>query len=104
MNTTNPSLLPTRIEIVDREEKYIKLRLFDDPHTMLNPLNEIIAKRDDVELVGYTREKTFEDVVIFQLRMKENATTDPLTVIRESLDILKTQIETFKEAFQNRNS
>lgn len=84
---------PIKIEILEQSPSYLRIRVFDDPHTYLNLLREYLVNRDEVSLVGYARERTFEDVAVFEIRT--NGTADPIALIEEATQEIEKMVDNF---------
>ncbi len=84
---------PLKIEILEQTPNYLRIRVFDDPHTYLNLLKEYLVSREEVALVGYARERTFEDVAVFEIRT--NGSADPIALIEEATHEIENMVDTF---------
>ncbi len=87
------------IKLLEKKDDYLKLRIFDEPHTLYNLLKEEVLKDDKVLMCGYTRDQTFEDTIIFQIKTREGE--NPVEIILDAARRLKEINEEFKTAFEN---
>ena len=89
---------PLKIEIIEQRPNYLRIRVFDDPHTYLNLLRDVLIEYEEVEHVGYAREKTFEDVAVFEILTKEGV--DPLETIEKATNEIVEVTDKFMDVFE----
>ncbi len=90
---------PPKIEIIEQRPNYLRIRVYDDPHTYLNLLRDVLIEYDEVEHVGYAREKTFEDVAVFEILTKEDI--DALQIIEKATNEIIEVTDRFLDVFEN---
>jgi DNA-directed RNA polymerase subunit L len=88
-----------KITIQEKSDTYLRFQAKDDPHTLFNLLKEIVLQEKGVKLCGYTRDETFSDSLVFQIRTVDGH--DPVTILLDSTKKLMEINQQFRDAFQD---
>ena len=90
--------MPMNIEILEKSQKRVKLKLIGEDNTFCNLLRETLWSDSETEFAGYTTNPANADEVIFILETKnENA----LDAVKKAISNIKKSIITIETSFKN---
>lgn len=79
-------------------------RIFDEDHTLGNPIRYLLSKRNDVELSGYTQPHPLENFINVRVQMKQGTGTaeDAMVTSLEQISSICDRIgEQYSEAVKD---
>lgn len=81
-----------KIEVISKDQRKIKFKIFDEDHTLGNILEEMLLKDKRVKGAGFTVTHPLKKAVVMNVFLKTEK-NDPLTVVEENIEKLKTYLE-----------
>lgn len=97
-NYWQPRTKPIKVEILEKSEHLLKIKVEGEKHTLFSPLRKELSNDDEVDFVAYRVEHPLFDRIVFEVKTK---TKDPFEVIKRGIARMRERIREMKEEFRN---
>ena len=84
---------------IRKTKNELEIEIRDETATLLNPLNEILLKNEDVDYASYISTHPEAKTRTLYIRVKKG---DPLEILKKSVKELETEIKKFSKDFQTK--
>ncbi|NIQ06434.1 MAG: DNA-directed RNA polymerase subunit L [Candidatus Korarchaeota archaeon] len=92
-----PRTMPLTVEILEKKEHSLKLKVEGEKHTLFSPLRKELVSDEDVTFAAYRAEHPLLESVILEVKTK---TKSPLQAIQEAIERMQQKFNTIKQEFQ----
>lgn len=92
-----PRTMPVTVEILEKEEHSLKLKVEGEKHTLFSPLRKELVSDEDVTFAAYRAEHPLLESIILEVKTK---TKSPLQAIEEAIERMQQKFTTIKQEFE----
>jgi len=89
------------LKIIKKTKQELELEIKDEDATILNPINEMLLKNEDVDYASYISDHPEARRKKLYIRVKKSKKVDPVEILKESVKNLEAEIKKFSKDFKS---